>query len=637
MSDLINIIPSASKEKPIFTWAGIPDTFRTKREEDAWWDRERTRWIDGHSGMTGMHYFTVTQGTYKNASNKYIRPTVRDGDLFIFEEYAGCKATSEDLFITKRRGFALSSIFGAAVPMYNSLLNPGSTNLITSADKPRLEELFKDKALVFYSELNQEIKPATVSSRQYGYLHFGTKAKNGTISGLNSKILFIQTTESPKDATAFEAYRASSAFIDEVFLHPRPDDVVASTQASMQEGFRKVNPIVLGGSCGVASTAGATKMQEYWLDAENNMVRTVFIPGWMCITEAPELDDHGNPTGRILNFCPGGRSNEKAATEWILTMRSKFEKAKNKKKLLQFIKAYPLTIDEVFDINVQGVFTEDVMDKINEASMRVTKEQYPVNRFDLVEDTAGTIRPVLNNTSGKYYIFEHPIKSRLYGAGNDPIPFGHTEDITHRRSENATSIGDPQTMRMLAYTSERTHDVDAAAMSSIMLLKYYNDAKILVERNRGGMLIDRIKTLGYGHLLAKQPRFLSGGTFDKKKPPGWYKDSHSAPLAHAELISYITKHHEEIYIKRLADELKRYIVENTDLADSWVSFLLLARDIKDEIERKSNMNLIARQTTHVVYKNGQRLVERKTVYVNESGDPGSDQNLNRPDVFRHGR
>jgi hypothetical protein len=552
--------------------------------------------------------------------------------MLVFEEYNECRRTMEDLFIAKRRGFGLSSIFGAAIPMHASITYPGSTNLITSADKNRLEELYKDKAMVFYSEMQEKIKPSIVSSRQHGYLHFGKKVGND-ITGLNSKILCIQTTESPKDATAFEAYRATTAFIDEVFLHPRPDMVVASTQASLQDGFRKINPVVLGGSCGVASTEGASKMQEYWLDAENNMVRTIFIPGTLCIVDAPELDEDGRPTGKMLNFCPNGRSNEKAAFDWIMTMRGRFEKAKNKKKLLQFIKAYPLTIEEVFDVNTQGVFTEDVMEMIQTASMRITKENYPVNRFDLIEDNRGGISARVNNSTGDFYILDHPTKDVAYGAGNDPIPFGQTDDITYRRSENAIVIGSLLEMKMHAYYSERTHDADLAASKMLLLLKYYNNACVLIERNRGGTLIDKIKNYGYANLLAPQPKFLGSSGYDKRIKHGWYKDAHSSILANAELVTYITKYSDRIYFKRLIDEIKVFIIENTDVADAWVSFLLYARDYYERLARKANMNTVARETIVVTIKNGERIVERKKVYISDD----DNSHLNRIDSFNHGR
>jgi hypothetical protein len=493
--------------------------------------------------------------------------------------------------------------------------------------------LYKEKPLVFYSEIDSSIKPNTISLRQSGYLHFGKKEADGTISGLNSKIMLIQTTESPKDATAFEAYRATTIFIDEVFLHPRPDIVVASSQDSIKNGFVKINPIVLGGSCGVASTEGAMKMQQYWMDADANMVRTVFIPGWMCISDAPELDDEGNQTGRMLNFCPNGRSDEAGATDWILKMRGKLEKAKNKAKYLQFVKAYPLSIEEVFDVNTQGVFTEDVMEHLSSASIRILKESYPVGRYDLYETPSGLITARVNANSGDFYILDHPNQSLKYGAGNDPIPFGHNEDITYRRSENSIAIGSFNEMKLVAYHAERTHDADIAAQKMIMLSRYYNDAKIMIERNRGGMIIDKIKQQGYTHLLANQPKWMGASGYDKRARYGWYKDSVSSQAAYAELITYITKYSDQIFIKRLVDELKRFIVDNTDLADAWVSFLIYAREYHERISKKIETNFTTVETSVVTIRNGQRLVERKTVYIKgENGEP-----VNRPDIINYGR
>jgi hypothetical protein len=627
------IIPSSQKNKPIFEWGGIPTSFKSKYHEDKWWDTERKRCLEGYGPLTGRHYFTVTQGTYKDARNHLISPLVRDGDILVFEEYEYAKKKFKDLFIAKRRGFALSSIFGAALPMYESLYNPGSTNLITSADKSRLEELHKDKILVFYQNLNGEIKPETISSRQSGYLHFGYKDGDGGIGGLNSKIMCIQTTDRPSDVTNFEAFRATTAFIDEVFLHPRPDEVVASAQASMMSGFIKVNPIVLGGSAGVASTAGAMRMQEYWLDAEFNEVHTLFLPGTLCITEAPEYDQYGEATGRVLNFCPNGRSLQKEADEYILRTRDKLARATNKKKLLQFIKAFPRTIEEVFDVNTKSIFTEDVNEILNETSARVKSERTPVTRWDLHRDSSGIIKPELNPTSGDFYIYQHPVKDVIYGAGNDPIPFGHEDQTLIKRSLNSTCIGNIHTMSMEAYYMERTHDSDLAMDKSLRLMDYYNAEKIMIERNRGQMLIESFKKDGRSLRLAREPAFMN--PTKKLKPIGWYKEAISSQTAAGELISFIKKHHLQINIPEFIDQLRKFGAENTDLVDAWVSFLLLARGIKEDIDRDSLHNKIMKKTTHVTIRNGKRVVEEKTIY--QDSRTGKAMGISRPDVFNHGR
>jgi hypothetical protein len=147
------------------------------------------------------------------------------------------------------------------------------------------------------------------------------------------------------------------------------------------------------------------------------------------------------------------------------------------------------------------------------------------------------------------------------------------------------------------------------------------------------MLIDKIKTQGYTHLLANQPRWLGAYAFDKRARYGWYKDGVSSQAAYAELITFITRHSDSIYVKRLVDELKKFIVENTDLADAWVSFLIYAREYHERISKSIETNVRAVETSVVTIRNGQRLVERKTVYIQGENNNQS----NRPDTFNHGR
>jgi hypothetical protein len=222
-----------SKPKELFSWEGFPDFEKmTRIQLMRWLDKEKLRWAEGYGGLNGMHYFYVTIGTLKNARNKHIRPRVRDGDILVFEAYAEAKKREWDLFIAKRRGFALSSIFGAGVPFYYSLMEPGSVNLMTSADQKRLNALYRDKISPFYNGLIEFVKPDIVAGQQKNLLHLG-KREGKTITGLDSLIMGVSTTGSYDEASAFEAYRATSIFIDEVFLHDYAKAVLASSQASI--------------------------------------------------------------------------------------------------------------------------------------------------------------------------------------------------------------------------------------------------------------------------------------------------------------------------------------------------------------------------------------------------------------------
>ena len=241
-------------------------------------------WHEGKFGLTGIHYFALTQCMIKDARGFRKRPIWRDVDELIYEAYINARNTNHDLFVTKRREIGLSLIFGGVAPMWIALTNPGSTSLITSADKTRLETLFKEKTRIIYDNLNPYIKPDIISTRQVGYLHMGVKdQKTGEISGLDSQIITRETQDTP---TALEAYRAMHVLIDECMLHSKADQVYKSAQASVKSGFIKVAPIVIGGSAGESTSVGQKLANNLWKNAENLNLLTVFLPGNMGIMEA---------------------------------------------------------------------------------------------------------------------------------------------------------------------------------------------------------------------------------------------------------------------------------------------------------------------------------------------------------------
>jgi len=274
------------------------DPHATNKEKDIWWGKEMEYWHEGNFGLTGIHYFALTQCMIKDARGFRKRPIWRDVDELIYDAYIEARNTNHDLFVTKRREIGLSLIFGGVAPMWIALTNPGSTSLITSADKTRLENLYKEKTRVIYDNLDPYVKPSIISTRQVGYLHMGVKdQKTGEISGLDSQIVTRETVDTP---TALEAYRAMHCFLDEAFLHPKADQVYKSAQASVKSGFVKVAPIVIGGSAGESTSIGQKLANNLWKNAENLNLLTVFLPGNMGIMEAPRLMERAERQERFL-------------------------------------------------------------------------------------------------------------------------------------------------------------------------------------------------------------------------------------------------------------------------------------------------------------------------------------------------
>ena len=582
----------------------------TAKEKDLWWAKEREYWIDGRFGLTGPHYFALTQGWVKDARGFKKRPVWRDIDDLIYEGYMDARRTNHDLFITKRREVGLSFIFGGIIPMWIAMTNPGSTSLITSADKKRLEALFKDKTRVVYDEFDEYARPGIVSTRQEGYLHLGRRdAKTGSITGLDSQIITKETVDTP---TAFEAYRAMHIFIDECMLHPKADKVYKSAQASTKSGFVKVAPIVIGGSAGEATSIGQKLAKTLWESAEALKILTLFLPGNQGIMEAPELDINGKETGKILNFCPNGHSDEKAATEWIMKTRDTLDKLEDKSYLNSFIKQYPLDIQEVFSVSGHGAFPKAIMDKLDTQERIILASRPPIDRSELHRNYDGEIIKRAAITSPMHFL-ENPQPDHTYIAGIDPIPFNSKN--MGDGSKQAIVIKDIDTNRYVAYYTERDSDPDQIVNNMILLQEYYNNAIAMIEINRGGVVKQKYKDAGKIHLLAKKPIFLGKGFWKDDDSVGYYKNDVTAERGNTYIIDYLKVYSEDIWFLDMIQELKSYLIENTDIADAMVACEIMHKNITKRHEQKQPEKLTEKEIPMLEYANGRYVRVWKKVRV----------------------
>lgn len=571
----------------------------TTKEKDLWWAKEREYWVEGRYGLTGPHYFALTQGFVKDARGYKKRPVWRDIDDLIYEGYMNARKTNHDLFVTKRREVGLSFIFGGIIPMWIAMTNPGSTSLITSADKKRLEALFKDKTRVVYDEFDDYAKPGIVSTRQEGYLHLGRRdAKTGSITGLDSQIITKETVDTP---TAFEAYRAMHIFIDECMLHPKADKVYKSAQASTKSGFVKVAPIVIGGSAGEATSIGQKLAKTLWESAEALKILTIFLPGNQGIMEAPELDADGKETGKILNFCPNGHSDEKAATEWIMKTRETLDKLEDKSYLNSFIKQYPLDIQEVFSVSGQGAFPKTIMDKLDTQERIILASRPPIDRSTLHRNYDGEILKKAVNNSPMFFL-ENPQPDHTYIAGIDPIPFNSKN--MGDGSKQAIVIKDIDTNRYVAHYAERDSDPEVIVNNMILLQEYYNNAVAMIEINRGGVVKQKYKDAGKLHLLSKKPIFLGKGFWKDDDSIGYYKNDTTAERGNSYMIDYLNAYCDDIWFIDMIQELKSYLIENTDIADAMVACEILHKNIVKKFEVKKPEVATTKEVPMLEFQNG---------------------------------
>ncbi len=527
--------------------------------------KQRELWKTGFQGLTGAHYFYLTMVRIKDrTTGQEIIPRWRDVDEIIFGAYDEALKSMSDLIFIKRREVGLTSIFGSCIPLLNCFIHPGTTQLITSADQKRIADLFKEKVTVAYDNLDERIRPARAAFRMTGTMVFAEKdERTGRMSGLKSSIICAETSKNPK---SLEGYGAKSVFLDEFFLHPKPAEVLASTQASVSRGFVKACPIVMGGSCGETSDEGLKKGRELWEDAEHLKIITCFIPGWMGISEAPEMDEEGKETGKILNFCVNGWSDEKAATAWIMQNRKKLSKAKDKSRYTTFIKNYPLTVEEVFAFGAGGILPEEILQKIEEQKIYIQANPPPVMTYRL-EDRNGRIAAV-PDPRGIHHILEMPQPGSLYRSGTDPIGF-NTDNIENG-SEYAVITKKPLAQTHTHYMAVRSLNAEYVVGEAIKSQKFFNNAQTMLEMQAGAVAKKVYKDMNCLYLLAKRPNAL-GIKFINPDAYGFWKSGGNSPVTQALIemwVRYLTLHSDKIFFRRLLDETSRFPHGNTDLTDA---------------------------------------------------------------------
>jgi hypothetical protein len=151
--------------------------------------------------------------------------------------------------------------------------------------------------------------------------------------------------------------------------------------------------------------------------------------------------------------------------------------------------------------------------------------------------------------------------------------------------------------------------------NNINLQDYFNKAKVMIEVNRGGVILDTYRTSGRQDLLAPSPRSLGKTFFSKDRPFGWYKNDHTAERANAYLIEYLRKNFESVYFKEMIEEAKVYIVENTDILDAVVGCEIYHKDLMEKNKKKEDAKPVVKKIPMIEYINGRAVRVWKEVRI----------------------
>jgi hypothetical protein len=587
----IEIINKDNRKCP-FIFNGHKTNFKTKLEEQKYWAEEYRRWLEGYAGLMPRHYFYLTMGTLKPIQGLPIKPVWRDVDAMIFEADAETRRIGHTLNIIKRREVGLTSIYGGNEPIYNCLTMPGSINLITSADKTRVKNLFSDKTMFMYDNLSlpDYMMPHKKSERQEGFLNLASKKNKGGV-GAGSQVYCLETADNDRSAKRFETFRAMSIFLDELFLHPRADIVFKSSQACLRQSFQVIGHMTIGGSCGGdtvdeinALKNNADMIEQMIGDADALDMTVVFIPGTLGINGADELDDNGRKTGNRLSFMENGYSNTEKAKEWIEKKRTALKRAKDQSHYNNFVKSYPLTIEEVFQVNRAGIMPPEVYENLQAAKIKI-EEKGGNKFFSMRKDSQTEKYEIKENSKGKFVIIADPDPCKTYLAGTDPIPFNQSA-IIDEGSEYALMVYCLEDEAPVAYYAERNLDADHCVGQGILLQERYRSiefpdgAPAMIENNRGEVAIRIYKELNKYSLLANRPKNL-GFIYEENsagEKKGWYSNDKTIARANTYAINILKLYGDRIGLRRLVDEAARWPNANNDLFDALKSLGLFREE-----------------------------------------------------------
>ena len=589
------------------------------------WRREqRRRWEHGWAGLFGIHYFYLTQVKIKDAEGFPIRPVWRNVDELIFAEFLDCLKNQKDLYIFKRREIGLSSVFGGVIPLWISIMFPGSRSLMTSADLRRAEDLLAEKLIFQHAELEDWARSDRKTYDKKKGAILAELNEDGNETGLFADITCRQTSQDVKDTTNLEGARAKYAFLDELFLHPFPQEVRRSVESCLLKGMKRVGIMVAGGSAGSVSRLGMKEAKSIWEASEKGgRLRCMLLKGSLGIADATIWDEEGNVIGEE-NFCVNGWDDEARAEAYIRWQRAILDLKSDKGDLLSFTKRYPLVIEEVFTSDEVGVIPEDVADKIPAQELDLKNHPRNIRRIKITEGD-NEEASFVNDPNGAWMIIEEPVKGAIYEMGTDTAPSMMTKEETTMdphstdRSMNACVIKRVDTETYVAIYLKRTSDEKVVYKDISSAQKLYNDCKNMIERNRAEMLYVQYKWADNLNALAFQPKWIGSKGWKPKTIRGVFKASNEEKILTC-MFGYFRTHMDNVGFPIILEQLRVFGLENADLIDAIAMCEVISkgREVSDGAKAKVAMAMKYKMIPFTVVRGGRSVVEYRKVPTAES-------------------
>jgi len=488
----VAITPSFPKNTVLYQYAKQPkdlDNFGFTR----WAKEEIRKCKEGDQGMCGKEYFYFHY-CFIQAIGKKIRPKFRVVDNEWFKLMEACMKSREWGIICVKRRRVGASWKEACDMLHDCIFNKSFHVGMNSKTERDSFELFRKIKFIYENLpafLRVKISSNTKSTIDFSYYvkdQLGAKRKKGN----ESTIIAVAPTDN-----AYEGRMLSKWVCDEAGKIKNLASMWSYTEDCLFTETRRTGIPVIFGTAGDIGAEG--KDLEYmWSNAQEYRLKKFFMSGFMGLN----CDEFGN-------------DDKEGCIRWIVYKRHEKEKLRPEEYNV-FLQKYPLSVAEAFTVTVAAGVGDLVKIRAQMHSLRETPAKSVRGFFRLIGDENVEWVP---SSQGKVILYEQPEKGidNLYIAGCDPADH---DDVSNEASDLSMFVlkrpKGLEPAKIVCEYTDRPREVIEYYEQALLCAIYYNNSKILIERNRY-LMIQHFKATGKTHLLARTPigvARITGGRAD---------------------------------------------------------------------------------------------------------------------------
>jgi hypothetical protein len=534
------------------------ENFKNPTDQMLWELDEIKKCKEGYAGMSPKMYFYFNYTFQLNIKEGKIAPDYRVAQDDYFDFISSCQASQEYGGICVKRRRVGASWMSAADVLHDVLFTPYFRVGMNSKTELDSIELFR-KVKFIYDNLPDFLRVKTTAGNTKMNMDFSYYVKdekgNRIRQGNQSEIV----VKAPVP-TAFEGQMFGKWVCDEAGkIKDLPQMWSYTEDCLKQETTRPGAPFLFGTSGDIGKEG--IGLRSMWKHADAHKLRKYFLGGWAGLM----TDAYGNDM-------------VEDSIRWIVYERKRMESL-GPKLYNDFLQKYPLTIKEAFSIADTGGVGNVI--KINSQLQNLIDDPAVEMRGSFKLKSNGEVYFEQDKVHGKVVMYENRIAGLKngYNAGCDPADHddvsGEASNLSLLIRRKQHGVKPPQLV--LDYT-DRPQKVNDFFNQSLLALQYYNNTKVLIERNRFAM-IAFFQDQGFKHLLSTSPRGIM--TLINGRPVntiGINTNEAVKQYIEAVVAEEIEEYWEYIPDSELLEECLRWGAENTDRVMAWGMCLMQAKE-----------------------------------------------------------